>query len=173
MSKEEKAQHMKVVKRDNEKIRKGYGRDDEFQEGERSEIDIGNDRRKRKSESQVPKLIDNKRKHMQKTLSAAQRDQVLLNETKEDNQLRKDLAAAMRESTDSFAKAFNGMSNSVVQIGAGICKSLEVMAHAMMTPTNQNMFYQNQPLQRFPYQDPYVGSGQRAFQQPSPLNGQN
>ena len=255
MSKEEKAQHMKVVKRDNEKIRKGYGRvkekvkeirqafsqagttgsrsgsgkivfehydrlvslwggsaateplpfgidgdtfnnvntddrlesnvleslsddgtgedDDEFQEGERSEIDIGNDRRKRKSESQVPKLIDNKRKHMQKTLSAAQRDQVLLNETKEDNQLRKDLAAAMRESTDSFAKALNGMSNSMVQIGAGICKSLEVMAHAMMTPTNQNMFYQNQPLQRFPYQDPYVGSGQRAFQQPSPVNGQH
>eukprot|EP00794_Sanderia_malayensis_P013129 gene13129-14480_t len=77
----------------------------------------------------------------------------------------------MPESTDSSAKALDGMSNSMVQIGAGICKSLEVMAHTMMTPTNQNMFYQNQPLQRFSYQDPYVGSGQRAFQQPSPLSG--
>ena len=103
----------------------------------------------------MPKLVDNKRKHMQKTLSAAQRDQVLLNKAKEDNQFRKDLAAAMRESTNSFSKALDGMSNSMVQIGAGISRSLEVMAHAMMAPTNQNLFYQNQPPQQeFPYQDP-------------------
>ncbi len=121
--------------------------DDEVHEGERPEIDNVKDRRKRKSESQVPKLVDNKRKHMQKTLSAAQRDQLLLHEAKEDNQCRKDLAAAMQNSTDSFSKALDGMSNSMMQIGAGICRSLEVMAHAMMTPTYQHLFYQNQPAQ--------------------------
>ena len=109
---------------------------------------------------------------MQKTLSAAQCDQLLLNEAKEDNQFRKDLAAAIRESINSFSKALDGMSNSMVQIGAGISRSFEVMAHAMMTPTNQNLFYQNQPAQQgFPFQDPYVGGGHRAFQQASSSNG--
>eukprot|EP00112_Aurelia_sp_Birch-Aquarium-sp1_P019756 Seg495.11 transcript_id=Seg495.11/GoldUCD/mRNA.D3Y31 product="hypothetical protein" protein_id=Seg495.11/GoldUCD/D3Y31 len=152
MGKEEKAQHMKVVKRDNENIRKGYGRvkekvkeirqsfsqavttgsrsgsgkivfehydrlvslwggsaateplpfgvegdmfnnvnaddhlegnvleslsddgtgeDDEVQEGERSEIDNGNNRRKRKSESQVPKLVDKTGENVRQTSLAA------------------------------------------------------------------------------------------------------
>ena len=108
---------------------------------------------------------------MQKTMSAAQRDQLLLNKAKEDSQFRKDFAAAMRESTNSFSKALDGMSNSMVQIGAGICKFLEVMAHAMMNPTNQNFFYQNQPAQHaFPFQDPYFGGGHRVFQPASSSN---
>ena len=40
---------------------------------------------KRKSEeNQVPRLTDNKRKHLEKTLPAAQRDQQLLQEAKDD-----------------------------------------------------------------------------------------
>ena len=103
---------------------------------------------KRKSESQVPRLIDNKRKHLQKSLSAAQRDHLLLNEAKEDLQYRKDLAEAMRQSTDSFSKALEGVSNSMLQIGAGLCRSLDVMAQAMISPqpVNQNLFYQNQQV---------------------------
>ncbi len=49
----------------------GTDEDADVHEEERSDIDHAKDRRKRKSENQVPKLVDNKRKHMQKTLSAA------------------------------------------------------------------------------------------------------
>ena len=79
---------------------------------------------KRKSESQVPKLIDNKRKHLEKNLSAAQRNQLLLTEAKEDSKFRKDLAEAMRQSTTSFSSALDGINQSMMQIGNGLCRSL-------------------------------------------------
>lgn len=55
----------------------------------------------------------------------------------------------MRQSTESFSKAFDGLSNSMLQIGAGISRSIEVMAQSMMmgfqpvAPINQNLFYQD------------------------------
>ena len=59
---------------------------DEIETGEKAECVTSSG--KRKSESQIPRLIDDKRNHMQKTLSAVQRDQILLNEAKEDTNLR-------------------------------------------------------------------------------------
>eukprot|EP00794_Sanderia_malayensis_P018489 gene18489-20338_t len=111
--------------------------------------------RKRKIENQIPKLIDDKRRHMQKTLSAAQPDQILMNEAKEDTQLRKDLSTSLRQSTEAFAKALEGM----MQIGAGLAKSLETVAHAMVAPpVNQNLFYQSPNTQpRLPFQVSYDG----------------
>ncbi len=61
--------------------------------------------RKRPAVSAVPKLIDNKRRHMEKSLSAAQRDQLLLNEAKEDKEIRKDLSDSLRESSVMFNAA--------------------------------------------------------------------
>jgi hypothetical protein len=45
----------------------------------------------------VPKLIDDKRKHLQKTLPARQRDALLLEDAKEDKLFRRDLTDAFRE----------------------------------------------------------------------------
>ena len=50
---------------------------------------------KRASSNPVPKLIDNKRKHLERQLSASQRDQLLINESKEDSQFKKDIAEAI------------------------------------------------------------------------------
>ena len=47
------------------------------------------------------KLIGNKRKHLQKKLSAAQRDELLIKEAKEDALFGKELAEAMQEFTQS------------------------------------------------------------------------
>ena len=59
--------------------------------------------RKRKGEnSVVPKLIDNKRKHLERNLSSPQRNQLLLKESMEDSKFCKELADSMRESTKSF-----------------------------------------------------------------------
>ena len=102
--------------------------------------------RKRK-QSCVPKLIDNKRKHLEKSLSAAQRDQLLIKEAKEDAQFRRDLAEAMRQSTESFAQSIKDVSKAMADLGAGVCRSIEMLSRAMqqpnVPPVNQNLFYQN------------------------------
>ena len=57
-----------------------------------------------KRKENVGKFVDDKRKHLQRNLSAAQRDKMLLDEAKEDAQFRKDMTEALRESTESFSK---------------------------------------------------------------------
>lgn len=97
--------------------------------------------------SAVPKLIDDKRKHLQRSLSSAQRDQLLINEAKDDTSFRKELTEAMRESNETFSKSVESMSNSVKQLGDGICRSMEMLSRAIYmssrAPVNQNSFYQN------------------------------
>ncbi|CAB4002587.1 Hypothetical predicted protein [Paramuricea clavata] len=108
---------------------------------------------KRKISNQIPHLIDNKRKHLEKALSAAQRDKLLLNEAKEDSTFRKNLAEATRQSTESFAIALKDVSTSIMNVGNGISRSMEMMSQAIMAqvmsnsqprgPFNQNLFYQH------------------------------
>ena len=116
---------------------------DEDDEDELNEIAPN---RKRK-QSCIPKLIDNKRKHLEKSLSAAQRDQLLIREAKEDAQFRRDLADAMRQSTESFAQSVKDVSKAMTDLGAGVCRSIEMLSRAMqqpgVSPVNQNLFYQN------------------------------
>ena len=57
----------------------------------------------------VPQLIDNKRRHLEKRLSSARRDKLLLDKSKEDAQFRRDLAAVMRESTVSFTASMKNI----------------------------------------------------------------
>ena len=70
-------------------------------------VEAKNNSKKRKGANCVPKLIDNKRKNMERQLSASQRDQLILNESKEDAQFKKDLATAMQKSNEIFEKSMN------------------------------------------------------------------
>ena len=57
----------------------------------------------RKSSNPIPELIDDERKHIQRQHSSAQRDQLLMNKSKEEACLKKDLTDAIRESNETFA----------------------------------------------------------------------
>ena len=79
-----------------------------------------------------------------------------MNETREDTKFKKDLAEAMRKSTESFSQALEGISNSVMELGESVCRSIQLFSHAMINnsnqppqPYHQNLFYQNVP---HPYQ---------------------
>ena len=62
--------------------------------------------RKRKyATNPAPRLIDKKRKHVERRLSAAQGDQLLLNESKEDAQFKRDMAEAIRQSNETFCNS--------------------------------------------------------------------
>ena len=94
----------------------------------------------------VPRLIDNKRRHLEKALSSAQRDQIFLDDAKEDKEIRRDLGNAVRESSVVFNNALTNISASMNQLGNSICKSIDMLAHAMVAANqpyvNHNTFYQ-------------------------------
>ena len=80
----------------------------------------------------VPQLIDNKRKHLERNLSAAQRDQLLIQEAKEDSKFKRDLTNVMRESSDKFAESVKVIGQSMTDLGTGISRSIEMLSVAMM-----------------------------------------
>ena len=79
----------------------------------------------------IPKLTDDKRKHLQKKLCASDRDQILLNESREDSQFKRDLAEAIRQSNELFAQSTQELSQSMLAIASGITKSVETLSHAL------------------------------------------
>ena len=91
--------------------------------------------------------IDNKRKHLERSLSAVQRDKILINEAKEDAMFRKEMTEAMKESTRSFSDSVERLSSSLEVMANSIGNSIEKLAQAMcyQQPVNQNMFYQKLP----------------------------
>lgn len=54
------------------------------------------------SVSAVPRLVDNKRKQMEKALSQSKRDQILMNATKEDIIMKKQMISSVEESNKSL-----------------------------------------------------------------------
>ena len=85
--------------------------------------------KRKNTDNPVPKLIDEKRRQLEKDLSARQRDQLLLSEAKEDNLLRKEMCDALKESNKMFAEAMATMSASFVQVADSMRKSMEQLAN--------------------------------------------
>ena len=106
------------------------------------------------TENPVPKLIDSKRKHMERQLSAAQRDQILINESKEEAQFKKDIAEAIRQSNQTFGQCMQQMSMSILQVAQGLTRSVELMSHAMVrqnVPPYQQLPMPHQTMPSYPY----------------------
>ena len=77
----------------------------------------------------VPRLIDEKRKNLEKGLSARQRDQLLFKESKDDAAFRKELCESIRQSNEQFADAMKSMSNSFVQVAESMKMSLDALSN--------------------------------------------
>ena len=93
-------------------------------------------RGKRKSipVSDVPKLIDNKRKHLEKCLTSAQRNQKLLEAAKEDTFMRKEMMECFKESSRSTAQAIENMSETMKGLTQGITQGIALLADALTRP---------------------------------------
>ena len=100
--------------------------------------------KKRVSSNPVPKLIDNKRKQLERQLSASQRDQLLINESKEDSQFKRDIAEAIRQSNETSSQAMQQISMLMLQVAEGFTQSIEVLARAMVNKPSQPQ-YQHTP----------------------------
>ena len=102
------------------------------------------------SGSIVPRLIDNKRKHLERNLSAAQRDQLCMKEMKNDVEFRKDLQI-VRESNNCFSNSVKEISTSMSDLSKGLCASVELLSRAIASqlqpqfpqaPFHPNVIYQ-------------------------------
>lgn len=118
-----------------------------------SETSKMNKKRKLDMTSNVPKLIDNKRKNLEKRLSAAQRDQKLLEAAKQDTEMRKDMLQCFKDSSSTTAHAIENMAVTLKDMSQGMTQAMLIMANSLsqqqqqQQPTPVYAPYQfNQPL---------------------------
>ena len=112
----------------------------------------------------IPKLIDDKRKCLQKKLCASDRDQILLNESREDSQFKRDLAEAICQSNELFAQSTKELSQSMLAVASGITKSVEILSQAL---SNQNQQASRPYIyQSTPYIHPKTQHSLMQFPQP-------
>ena len=112
----------------------------------------------------TPQYVDNKRKFLEKKLSASQRDQVYINLAKDELKMKQDLANSLAEATRETNQAFTQISKSIEKVGESIGNGLALLAQAFAgnmpqpTPmpyyqqTNHPMSYQGHQPKRFPPQ---------------------
>lgn len=83
-----------------------------------------------KSKDHAAILVDDKRKHLERRLSASQRDSLLLKEAKEDREERKEFREMMKNANDSFVHALDNMSQSMLSISNAIARSMEAFGNS-------------------------------------------
>ena len=84
-----------------------------------------------KSKAPTARFVDNKRKILDKNLSANQRDQVFLNLAKDEVQLKQKLMDRLTEATKESNKALESISQSMVVVGKSIVDGLALLATAL------------------------------------------
>jgi len=84
-----------------------------------------------KSSQVISKLVDNKRKHMEKGLSQAQRDQVLMNTAKEEVLMKRQMLQAFQRSSSSLDENLSKMTNCLNSLGEGISSGMQMIAMAL------------------------------------------
>ena len=92
----------------------------------------------------VPKLIDNKRRSLEKRLSAAQQDQTLIEAAKEDTAMRKDMLECFKDSSRSTAQAMENMSQ-------GMTQAMVSLANAFNRPRQHAQQHASYPAPFSPY----------------------
>ncbi|PFX29295.1 hypothetical protein AWC38_SpisGene5946 [Stylophora pistillata] len=107
---------------------------DQSPQGGETSSDQSRSLKRPRSSSPVVQLIDNRRKHMERQLSSAKRDQILIDEAREDNKSRKDLAESMLQSNQVFAQFMHAVSSSMMCIAQTMSRLFEMLAHALALP---------------------------------------
>ena len=125
--------------------------------------------RKRGNANQIPKLIDDKRKKMERQLSAVQRDKLFLQDEKEEKEFRRELCKSIKESNSVFAESLKAMSSSMTVLASSLQRSVEFstmtprqttdqtpvsFAQALPTVFQHGNYIENQDMRYLPGQQP-------------------
>ena len=82
----------------------------------------------------TPKFVDNKRKMLEKNLSAHQRDQLYLKVAMDDLKMKENLVSNLTEATMQSNKALEKVSESIASVGKSIGDGLALLAAALAPP---------------------------------------
>lgn len=113
--------------------------------------------------SRIPKL-KNKRKHMEKGLSQAQRDHMVMTQAKEDACLKKQMLDAFDRSNQTLDNSISKMTNCLTALGEGISSGMQMLAMALMPPQAQQS-----PTPHTPY-PPHINPHMYQYQPRAPAN---
>ena len=86
---------------------------------------------KKRPLSSTPRIVDNKRKHLEKPLSAAKRDEVLLRAAKDDIALKKQHMLNMQQGQNALIEMARTMSTSLNSLGKNVSDGLGLLAMAL------------------------------------------
>ena len=98
---------------------------------------------------------------------ALQRDQILINESREEAQFKKDIAEAIRQSNQTLGQYMQQMSMSILQVAQGLTRSVELMSQAMVNQNVQSPYqqpampYPSVPSYQYSQMAPAVNSSQQ------------
>ena len=106
----------------------------EITDGTGSEESTSSGRSEKRKTSPCPALIDQKRKHLERKLSAAQRDRVLLETTKGEAVMRREMLQAFIESSKRSESAMNEIVNSMNNFSQGLLQVFQTMAQTTAPP---------------------------------------
>ena len=94
-------------------------------------------RGERKSGNIIPKLIDNKRAHLEKKLSANQRESILLTEAKQGVALRRKIINSFDNTNEFFLNAMTSITDSFKMLCETMVKSTQTM-HELFSTSNSS-----------------------------------
>lgn len=83
----------------------------------------------------TPQLVDNKRKQIEKALSQSKRDKILMNATKEDIIMKKQMISSLEESNKSLQSVMQKMTESLSFMAERISAGMRMIATAMESPS--------------------------------------
>ena len=89
--------------------------------------------------SPTRKYVDNKRKLLEKQLSASQRDQVYLNVARDELKIKQKMVDSLTEATQESNNAFIKISESIASVGKSIGEGLALMASALSGTMSQQV----------------------------------
>lgn len=95
---------------------------------------------------------------MERQLSSAKRDKILLDEAREDNKSRKDLAESMLQSNQVFTQSMQAVSSSMMCIAQTVSRSFEMLSHPLALP-EQGMIQPSYTAAPFMSQPPRLHEG--------------
>ena len=93
----------------------------------------------------IPRLIDNKHKHLERQLSTGERNELLINEAKEEAMFQKEMTEAIKESNLAFIRAMKTFGTSTTVFVQSLSKSIENMTRSCIV--NDPPFYHQPPAQ--------------------------
>ena len=115
-----------------------------------------NPNKRSSSTNATPKFVENKRKKLEKQLSAKQRDMILIDASKKEIELKTNIANGLLDSNKTINVAVSKMADSISALGAGLVQGFSVLAQAMSQNQQQPGFAMHnpglnfQPVPQFP-----------------------